>query len=142
MFRIYKCRRCKNTGFAHVESEDAEARCSLCNGLILHESGTVYAATIDEAKEILMDLVVASSFGPSKSSSGRGIGLKKRVLNIIEALIEINRGHPATMDDVMRECNEAGIDLERASHFVGQLKKEGKLAEVGGRLMIADGGVV
>ncbi|MFW9920307.1 MAG: hypothetical protein ACFFED_11955 [Candidatus Thorarchaeota archaeon] len=142
MFRIYQCRRCRNIGFAAVETEEDEARCSLCNGMILHEQGTLYAATIDEAREIMTDLVVSTRLEAKKVGSSRGIGLKKRVLNIVEAIIEINRGRPASIEQVFRECSEAGIDLGRASHFVNQLKSEGLIAEIAGGLVINDGGML
>ncbi|MFW9953811.1 MAG: hypothetical protein ACFFD3_04585 [Candidatus Thorarchaeota archaeon] len=140
MFRIYQCRRCRNSGFAAVNNEEDDARCSLCNGLILHEKGTLYAATIDEAKDILTDLVLTSRLDERKTGASRGLGLKKRVLNIIEALIEINRGQPASYTEVLRECSEAGIDLERARHFVDVLKREGALVEHSGNLFIIEGG--
>lgn len=142
MFRIYQCSRCKNIGFVPVENEEAEAHCSLCKGMILHERGTLYAATIDEAREIMTDLAVSSRLESKKGGSTRGIGLKKRVLNIVEAIVEINRGRPASLEQVMRECSEAGIDLGRASHFVNQLKSEGLLSEIAGGLMINDGGIL
>ncbi len=142
MFRIYQCSKCRNTGYVHVENEDAESRCSLCNGLILNEKGMLYAATIDEAKELMADLILSTQLKAKETGSRRGIGLKKRVYNIIEALIEINRGRPASIDQVLRECSEAGIDIERANHFVHQLKNEGLVAEVGGGLTIDDGGML
>ena len=141
-FRIYQCRRCKNTGFAPVLSEDDEARCSLCNGLILHESGSLYASTIDEAKEILTELLLRSRLDVKKVGSSRGLGLKRRVLNIVESIIEVNRGHPAKWHQVMSECSDAGIDADRASHFVDVLKREGALTEQGGGLVMNGEGVI
>jgi len=106
----------------------------------LHERSTLYAATIDEAREIMTDLVVTTRLSSKKVGTTRGIGLKKRVFNIVEAIIEINRGRPASMEQVLRECSEAGIDLGRATHFVGQLKSEGLLAELAGGLVVNEGG--
>jgi tRNA G26 N,N-dimethylase Trm1 len=141
MFRIYHCPKCKNTGYVHVENEEAASRCSLCNGPILHEKAMLYAATIDEAKELMADLIVSTQLKSKETGSTRGLGLKKRVYNIIEALIEMNRGRPTSIDEVLRECSEAGIDIERANHFVHQLKDEGLVAEVSGGLTIDDGGI-
>jgi len=142
MFRIYKCPRCKNSGFVPVENEEEEARCSLCHGVILHEKGTLYAVTIDEAKEILTDLFLTSRLDERKVGSSRGLGLKRRVLNIVESIVDNNRGRPAAFSDVMRECTDAGIDLGRASHFVDVLKREGALIEESGRLTVNGEGVV
>ncbi len=142
MFRIYQCGRCKNSGFAPVENEEEESRCSLCNAVILHEKGTLYAATIDEAKEILTDLLITSRLETPKVGSSRGLGLKRRVFNIVESIVDNNRGHPAAISDVMRECTDAGIDLDRASHFVDVLIQEGAIMEERGKLTLNGEGVV
>ena len=114
----------------------------MCNGLILHEKGTLYAASIEEAKEALTELLLLSRLDARKVGSSRGLGVKKRVLNIVESVIEINRGHPARWNQVMSECSDAGIDSERASHFVDVLKREGALTEEGGGLVMNGEGVV
>ena len=142
LFRIYKCSTCKNSGFVPVSSKDAEARCSLCNGLILQENGTLYATSIEEAKVALTELLLLSRLDAKKVGSSRGLGVKRRVLNIVESVIEINRGHPARWNQVMSECSDAGIDYERASHFVDVLKREGALTEEGGGLVMNGEGVV
>ncbi|MDF1541488.1 MAG: hypothetical protein P1Q69_21495, partial [Candidatus Thorarchaeota archaeon] len=131
----------RNSGFVPVENENEEARCSLCNELVLHERGTIYAVTVNEAKEILTDLLMTSRLETPKVGSSRGLGLKRRVLNIVESIIDNNRGRPAAISDVMRECTDAGIDLERASHFVSVLKQEGALIEENGRLTVNGEGV-
>ena len=41
----------------------------------------------------------------------------------------------------MSECSDAGIDADRASHFVDVLKREGALTEQGGGVVMKGEGV-
>jgi hypothetical protein len=126
MFRIYRCSLCKNIGYAHVETENEESRCSLCQGIILHEVGTVYAVTVQEAQSSVRELVIESQISKVKQvRNGRGLGIKRRVFIIIESLIDMNRGRAVTIENVMRECSEAGIDIGRAMKFMDTLESEG-----------------
>ncbi|MFW9786422.1 MAG: hypothetical protein ACFFE2_07120 [Candidatus Thorarchaeota archaeon] len=132
MFRIYRCGSCNNIGYVHVESEDEASRCSLCQGIILDEPGTVYAVTVQEAQSSVRELVIESQVAKIRQGgNGRGFGVKRRVFNIIESLIEMNRGRAVTIEDVMRECSEAGIDLGRAMKFMDTLESEGAIRNDG-----------
>ncbi len=128
MFRIYQCPRCRNIGFAQVESEECVSRCSLCQGPIVHMPAMQYAATIQEAESYVKEAVAGSKLKPRSAGSLRTIGLKKRVFNIIEALVDMNRGFPVTLDEVLRECTDAGIDTDRATDFIEALLTEGTLS--------------
>ena len=132
MFRIYRCSVCKNIGYAHVENENETSRCSLCQTIILHEPGTVYAVTLQEAQASVRELVIESQISKvNQGSNGRGLGVKRRVLNIVESLIDMNRGRAVSLEDVMRECNEAEIDIERAIKFLETLESEGAIRNDG-----------
>jgi hypothetical protein len=141
MFRIYHCSRCNNIGYSQVESEDDASKCSLCQALILHEKGTVYAVTRQEAQAFVRDLALESnrSRTVSKGSVSRGLGVKKRVYNIIEALVDLRRGKPVSIEEVMRECSEANIDLGRAMNFLDTLESEGLIISDGVQVMITKG---
>lgn len=142
MFRVYRCSLCKNIGYAHVESEDEASRCSLCQGIILHETGSIYAVTVQEAQTIVRELVIESQISKVKQGgNGRGLGVKRRVFNIIESLIEMNRGRAVTIEDVMRECSEAGIDLGRALKFMDTLESEGSIQNDGVTVSLTGGAV-
>lgn len=138
MFRIYHCSRCKNIGYSQVESEEDASNCGLCHALILHETGTVYAVTCQEAQTLVRDLALESQMSRAsmKGSAGRGLGVKKRVYNIVEALIDLRRGRPASIEDVMRECSEAGIDLGRAMKFLDTLESEGLIVNDGVHIIL------
>jgi hypothetical protein len=132
MFRVYRCSVCKNIGYAHVETEDEASRCSLCQTIILHETGIVYAVTIQEAQSSVRELVIESQISKVKQGgNSRGIGVKRRVFNIIESLIDMNRGRAVSIENVMRECSEAGIDLGRALKFMDTLESEGAIRNDG-----------
>ena len=133
MFRIYRCSRCNNIGYSQVESEDDTSHCSLCQTLVLHEKGTVYTVTRQEAMAAVKELAVEAQLSKTteKGSSTRGLGIKRRVFNIVESLIDLRRGKPATIEEVMRECSEAGIDLGRAMRFLDTLENEGLISNDG-----------
>jgi len=115
-----------------VEYEEETSRCSFCQAIILHEVGTVYAVTVQEAQSCVRELIIESQMSASKQGgNGRGLGLKRRVYNIVEALIELNRGRPVTIENVMRECSEANIDLGRAMRFLDTLESEGMILNDG-----------
>jgi len=80
-------------------------------------------------RELALEGQLAKAAG--KSSSSRGIGLKRRVFNIVESVIDLRRGKPATIEEVMRECSEAGIDLGRAMKFLDTLENEGLISNNG-----------
>ena len=131
MFRIYRCPKCSNIGYQSVQSENEESQCSLCGTLILDEPGTIYAVTKEEARSNVRELVVESRRKSSQKSSGRGLGVKKRLYYIVEALVDLNRGRPVAIDEVMRECTDAGIDLSRAMSFLDTLISEGMIESDG-----------
>lgn len=138
MFRVYKCYKCRNTGYAQIETEEDASSCSLCGVTIVHEKGTLYAVTTAEAKELVMDLVMRSSVHREKKVK-RGLGVKKRVYIIVESLVEMNRGRPIKTESVMRECSDASIPLERVQHFLDVLKNEGLVIDTSEGLMVEGG---
>jgi hypothetical protein len=141
MFRVYRCSRCNNIGYSRVETEDEASTCGLCQALILHEKGTVYAVTKSEALSLVRDLALEAHHIRSRARGAtvRGLGVKKRVYNIIEALIDLKRGKPVSIEEVMRECSEAGIELGRAMKFIDALESEGFIINDGVHIIIIEG---
>ena len=140
MFRVYKCGVCKNIGYAPLEVETDASRCSLCQSIILHDNGTVYAVTIQEAQACVRELVIESHVSKVKQGGNRrGIGVKKRVYNIVESLIDMNRGRAVAIEKVMRECSEAGIDIGRAMKFLDTLESEGAIQNNGYVVSLTEG---
>jgi hypothetical protein len=141
MFRVYQCSRCNNIGYSRVESEEEASTCGLCQALILHEKGTVYAVTKNEALSLVRNLALEAQHtrNRAKGATVRGLGVKKRVYNIIEALIDLKRGKPASIEEVMRECSEAGIELGRAMKFIDALESDGLIVNDGVYIIIVEG---
>jgi hypothetical protein len=139
MFRIYRCIKCNNIGYSQVENEQESSRCSLCQALVLHEAGTVYAVTRQEAQAAVRELALESHLAKKSFRGGntRGLGVKRRVYNIVESLIDLRRGKPATIEEIMRECSEAGIDLGRAMKFLDTLESEGLIVNDGISIQIS-----
>jgi hypothetical protein len=59
------------------------------------------------------------------------------VFNIVESLIDMNRGRAVSIENVMRECSEAGIDLGRAMKFLDSLESEGAIHNDGVTVSLA-----
>ncbi|MHA2210051.1 MAG: hypothetical protein ACXABV_12880 [Candidatus Thorarchaeota archaeon] len=136
MFRVYQCPSCTNIGYVSIQTEHEESRCSLCRTLILHEPGTLYAVTVQEAQSSVRELVTESRHDVKPKSGGRGLGIKRRVYYIVEALVDLNRGRPVSIEDVMRECSDAGIDISRAMTFLDALVSEGEIVKNGAQVTI------
>jgi hypothetical protein len=136
MFRVYQCPSCTNIGYTSVENEQEESRCSLCRSLILHVPGTIYTVTVQEAQSSVRELVIESRQNAKPRGAGRGLGIKRRVYYIVEALVDLNRGRPVSIEDVMRECSDAGIDISRGMTFLESLISEGEVIKNGGLVTI------
>jgi len=138
MFRIYRCARCNNIGYSQIESEEDLSKCGLCGSFVLHETGSVYAATTQEAKTLVRELALEShtSRAASKGSPPRGLGVKRRVYNIIQAQVDLKRGKPTSLEEVMRECSEAGIEIGRAMKFLDTLESEGLIVNDGANITV------
>jgi hypothetical protein len=131
MFRVYQCPSCTNIGYVSVQSEDEESRCSLCRTLVFHAPGTIYTVTVQEAQFSVRELVTENRQNVKPRGAGRGLGIKRRVYYIVEALVDLNRGRPVSIEDVMRECSDAGIDISRAMTFLDSLVSEGEVVKNG-----------
>lgn len=138
MIRIYRCSRCHNVGYSRIRSQTDDSTCSLCSATILHSPSTVYVETLEEAQKQMKAIVLRSSL--EKPGPKRGLGVKKRVLNIVLSLVETNRGRPVSTEQVMQECTDAKIADDKAASFLEQLEDEGLLIRDGGLLNVSGGG--
>lgn len=123
-FRVYKCNECGNDGFDRVADKGIDSHCSLCRTTISDRPGMLYVSSVDEARRragILTTLALTST--TTKVSMGRG--LRRRVLDIMESLVNLNRVKPVTLEQILTECTDAGIARERAIHFLDVLRDDG-----------------
>lgn len=142
MYRVYQCPHCSNIGFAQVSREDDENSCSLCTAPVVDEKGTLYAATVQEAEGFVKELVLQSNASRSQAKPSRGLGVRKRILLIVDALVDTNRGWPVAIEKVMREATEAGIDLSKASRALYSLIDQGLILESDGKIILTERGGV
>lgn len=139
MIRIYRCARCHNVGYSRVRSQSDDSMCSLCSATISHSPSAIYVETLEEAQKRMKAIVLRSSV--EKPGPKRGLGVKKRVFNILLSLVETNRGRPVSTDEVIQECTDARIDSEKAANFLQQLEDEGLVIREGTLLNVSGGGV-
>lgn len=140
IFRIYRCSYCKYIGYAEVKSKDTDHKCALCGKGLRPDEANLYAARRDEARRLATHQAMKFS-RYDRPTAKRGLGVKKRVLNIVAALIEMNRGQPISRSDILAECSKADISESRAEHFLSQLANEDIVQVVSGGRVINNGGL-
>ncbi len=121
-FRVYRCQECGNVGFDRVPDKGTNSQCSLCSAIISDRPGMIYVTSDKEARRRAGILATMAQTSTSKVSMG--LGLRRRVLDIVESLVNMNRVKPVTLEQVLTECVDAGIPRERAMHFLDVLTGE------------------
>ncbi len=142
MFRVYRCSVCDNIAYAMVLSESDVIHCSLCGAAIEDAPGTLYARTVDEAEDIMRDLVYRLRQEQSGRKVHYGLGVKRTLIEIVKSLLELNRGWPVPIEQVLQEATYAEIDLSKASKMLQQLIDEGILFEDGEFVGLLDGDIL
>lgn len=120
--RVYRCQECGNVGFDRVVDKATDSHCSLCNTAISDRPGMIYVSRIEEARRRAG--ILATMAKTSETKVSMGIGLRRRILDIVESLVNMNRLKPVTLEQVLTECADAGIPRERAMHFLDVLRDE------------------
>jgi hypothetical protein len=89
---------------------------------------------VDDALAAVQKLVMRSPQSPM-SKARHGLGVRRRVLNIVSDLSDLNRGRGVSRRErVLEECSGAKIDLDKAEKFLNQLEDEGLITEMDGQL--------
>jgi hypothetical protein len=132
MFRVYRCPECSHTGYIQVQSEDFTSECSFCSAPIYEYHVTAHVSSIEEARKKVVDTVYRES---RNSKSVRGVGKRRRVLSVVESLVDLNRGRPVTEEAVLQECILAGMDRNTVLRFISVLKEQGLVTLVSGELL-------
>jgi len=140
MFRIYKCTSCGAIAYIRGENEQETSTCGLCRGPILDEPRILYSATINQAEDFVAEMVLHDVLERKASTSTSGLGVRRRVLNIVECLVELNKGRPVNIDSVLNECVGAKIKTERGLHFLDVLEDQGLVVVDGSRVSLREGG--
>lgn len=121
-FRVYRCPSCGNVGSDRITDRDVDSLCSLCDTVISDLPGMVYVSSADEVHRKAVMLVSMARTEIPKTSMG--LGLRKRILDMVIGLEEMNRGWPVPLEQIITECTDAGIPRDRAIHFLDKLRTE------------------
>jgi hypothetical protein len=132
--RVYSCDNCRNVGYERVTSREVDSYCSLCRETISDKEGMIYVSTEDEARRRASILAIRAQAARPKSNMG--IGLRRRILEIVESLVNMNSNRPVTVENVLTECLDAGIAKERARHFLDVLAREELITRDGGYISL------
>jgi hypothetical protein len=133
-FRVYKCHECGNVGFDRVTNKETDSHCSLCNTAISHRPEAIYVSTLEEARRRAG--VLATMTQASASKVTMSLGLRRRIFDIVESLVNMNRGRPVTLEEVLAECVDAGIARDRAMHFLDVLRDEERITHDNESVMV------
>ncbi|NWF94602.1 MAG: hypothetical protein HXY34_00495 [Candidatus Thorarchaeota archaeon] len=120
---VYQCRACR---YIHFVPDDGSIRSTLCGFCGSPLDDPLHMETVQgvlSAKQAVQRL--ALELRSSRPRVQRSLGVKRRVLGIVQSQIENNRGQPTSLAAVLEECLEVGISEERASHFMDLLEEEG-----------------
>ena len=133
MYRVFKCPHCGYTGYTTVHSEDEDSKCNLCSRMIEHNPDWQYVDSVEGAL-LAIQRIVWRKQATHRSKSRHGLGVKKRVLNIVSDLSDLNRGEGVSRKRALQECEEAGIEIHNAGRFLVQLEEEGLIVNEDGIL--------
>ena len=138
VFRVYTCPKCANIGYVDVPNRSVQSKCSFCNQIIIHERSMVYTNTVDEAEECIEELVSEGEIRCRQKNPVPRFGKKRRIKDMVEGLIRMNRGRPVTIQAILSECVQAGIKQERTVHFLNILEDEGSIIKSEGRISMEE----
>ena len=136
-FRVFQCPHCGYTGYRIVHSEDEDSICNLCSKTITPTPETKHVSSLEDAKYAIQSIVLKRT--TPKTKSRHGLGVKRRVMNMVSDLSDLNRGRGVSRKRVLQECKGADIDLEKADRFLGQLEEEGHVINIDGQLTPTEG---
>ncbi len=126
VFYMYRCDGCHQLGFQKIEDVSDTLTCSVCG----QEIGNYQSVDTIEQARVIMASMSQERVRPTRSIS-RGRGVQARVLDIVECLVDGNRGRPVQVSDVLNECSDADISTERAWHFLNRLEAIERIRLVG-----------
>ncbi len=119
----YECLKCKNRG---CKKEGSNMRCSLC-GTNLDSENILFHAPDEKTARSMLVKAIAKSTSKSRGKIQRGLGTRRRVLNIVHCLVDLRRGRPVSKSKILEECVDAGIDSEKALHHLSLLLDSGEV---------------
>jgi DNA-directed RNA polymerase subunit M/transcription elongation factor TFIIS len=128
LFRIYTCPGCRNTGYVQVADKQEECRCSLCGALIVENDSALYAENQEQARELVARVSMSST--SEETQVIRGLGKRRRILRMIRALQDLRRNRAVPVQDVIKECEYAGISEETARKFIDVLVEQDLVEQV------------
>ena len=138
ILRVYRCPECSHIGYTEVQSQDGSSECSFCAALISDAQCIAHVPTVKEAKRRVVETVYRE---PKRSKGTHGLGKRRRVLGVVESLVDFNRGRPVTEEAVVQECELAGMERKTVLRFICILKEQDLITAVSGKLLgLSNGG--
>ena len=134
-FRVFRCPHCGYTGFRQVSSQKDDSKCNLCSKIISPTAEMRHVTSVEDARKAMQEIVFSSQTR-TMTKSRHGIGVKKRVFNMVSDLSDLNDGRGVSRRRVLEECQDVDIDLDKAKRFLYELQEEGLIIEINDKLTI------
>jgi len=125
-FRVFRCPHCGYTGFRQVSNQEDDSRCNLCSKTISPTPEMVYVTSAEDARKAMQEIVFKSQ-KPAMTKSRHGLGVKKRVLNMVSDLSALNQEKGVSRRRVL---------VDKAKRFLTQLEEEGQIILIEDRLTV------
>lgn len=139
-FAVYECRRCRHAEVIEINEHMNSPICGLC-GATLDDSDRKHESESEEEALARLSSLVRSRIGRTVRPRPRhGLGVRRRLIDIVTSLIELNRGRPVSVAEVLSESESAGLSLEKTRVFLERLEMEGVLTVSDGRVTLSGGG--
>ncbi len=134
-FRVFRCPHCGYTGYRPVRNPEDDSKCNLCSKTVSPTPEMSYVTSVADARKAMQEIVFSSP-KPAMTKSRHGLGVKKRVLNMVSDLSELNQGRGVSRSRVLEECQDVDIDLDKAKRFLNQLQEESLVIQIGDKLTV------
>jgi len=133
--RVYRCPHCGYTGYRPVHGKEEDSACNLCSGTVSPKPSMKYVRTVKDATRAVQQMLLKQRSTEVSTKSRHGLGVRRRVFNVISDLSDLNRGRGVSRKSVMEECREAQMDLDKVRRFIRQLVEAGHVNETDGVLI-------
>ena len=127
--RVYRCPHCGYTGYRQVYGEDEDSMCNLCSGTVSPTPYMKYVRTVEDATRAVQQMLLKQRSTELPPKSRHGLGLRRRVFNVISDLSDLNRGRGVSRKRVLEECREVEMDLDKVRRYIRQLVEAGHVNE-------------
>lgn len=136
-YTVYECPSCRHIDYVQGPRAN-HIQCGFCGQTV---DSSMFRASVESeeaASSSVTTLVSKRLLSERRIRPKRGLGVRRRVLDIVSSQIDLNRGRATTIRAVLSESVDAGIDSEKALKFLERLDQEGIVRIQNDRVELAE----